>query len=58
LLAVTVIASLAVLAGVALVLTVGSLLGYLLIIGGIAGLGWAYVPTVIGRMVRWPSIGR
>jgi hypothetical protein len=39
-------------------LTVGSLLGYLLIIAGIAGLGWAYVPAVIGRFVRWLSIGR
>jgi hypothetical protein len=58
LLAVTVIASLAVVAGIVWVLTIGSLLGFLLITGGIAGLGWAYVPAVIGRMVRWLSIGR
>ena len=57
-LAVTVIAFLAVVAGVAVALTVGSLLGYLLIIGGVGGLGWAYVPAGIGRVARWLSMGR
>jgi hypothetical protein len=58
LLAVSIIAAAAVIAGIVLVLTVGSLLGYVLIVGGVAALGWAYIPAVIGRMVRWLSVGR
>jgi hypothetical protein len=53
-----VIASLTVVAGVIVVFTLGSLLGPLLIIGGIAGLGWAFVPLVISRIVHWLSMGR
>lgn len=58
-LAVSVIASLAaVVAGVVVALTWGSLLGPVLIVGGIAGLGWVFVPLVIARFVRWLSMGR
>jgi hypothetical protein len=52
------LATAAVIAGLALVFTVGSLLGYLVIIGGVAGLGWAMVPAAIDRVVRWLSSGR
>lgn len=37
----------AVVAGLAVVFTVGSLLGYLLIIGGVGAVGWTMVPAVV-----------
>lgn len=48
----------AVVAGLAVVLTVGSLFGYLLIIGGVGAVGWTMVPAVVGFFVRWLSVGR
>ncbi len=48
----------AVIAGVVVAVTWGSLLGPVLIIGGIAGLGWVFVPLVIARFVHWLSMGR
>ena len=47
-----------VVAGLILVLTVGTLLGALLIVGGVGGLGWSMAPAVVDRIVRWLSIGR
>jgi hypothetical protein len=48
----------AVIAGVALALTLGSLLGYLLIIGGVTAVGWTMVPAIVAFFVRWLSVGR
>lgn len=53
-----VIAAAAVIAGLVLVFTVDSLIGPILIIGGIAGLGWTMAPAVIARITRWLSVGR
>jgi hypothetical protein len=48
----------AVVAGVALALTVGSLLGYLLVIGGVMAVGWTMVPAMVAVFLRWLSVGR
>ncbi|MGZ4352748.1 MAG: hypothetical protein ACXVZ4_04310 [Gaiellaceae bacterium] len=53
-----VLSLLVVVAGLILALVGGTLLGALLIIGGVAGLGWSMVPAVIDRIVRWLSVGR
>jgi hypothetical protein len=47
----------AVIAGLALVLVTGTLIGALLIIGGVGGLGWALVPAVFDRIVGFLSTG-
>jgi hypothetical protein len=43
--------------GLVWVLTGGSLLGVLLIVGGVGGLGWSMVPDVIDRIARFLSTG-
>jgi hypothetical protein len=48
----------AVVAGLAVALSVGSLVGDLLIIGGVGALGWTMVPAPVGCFVRWLSVGR
>jgi hypothetical protein len=48
----------AAIAGLVVVLTVGSLLGAALIIGGVMALGILMIPAVIERIVEWLSTGR
>ena len=43
--------------GVVLAMTTGSLLGVLLIIGGLAGLGWVVVQDVVERFATFLSTG-
>jgi hypothetical protein len=51
------LSSAAVIAGLIVALTVGSLLGGILIIGGVAGLGWGMVPGLIEQFVHFLSTG-
>lgn len=46
-----------VIAGLVWVLTVGSLLGALLVVGGVAGLGWSMVPAAVDRIASFLSTG-
>jgi hypothetical protein len=46
------------LAAVAVFWFLSPLLGALMMIGAIGGLGWAMVPPIIDRAVKWLSIGR
>ena len=46
-----------VVAGIVVVYTMGSLLGPLLIIGGVMALGVAMLPDVVDRFVRLLSVG-
>jgi hypothetical protein len=48
----------AAIAGLVVVLTVGSLLGAALIIGGVMALGIMMIPAVIERVAAWLSTGR
>ena len=43
--------------GFVLVMTMGSLLGLALIIGGLGGLGWVAVPDVLDRFTVFLSTG-
>ena len=43
--------------GFVLAMTTGSLLGVLLIIGGLGGLGWVAVPDVVERFATFLSTG-
>jgi hypothetical protein len=52
-----VLSSAALVAGIVLTLTVGSLLGPLLIVGGIAGLGIGVLPEVLQAEARLLSVG-
>ena len=45
------------LAGVAVVLTVGSLLGAALVVGGVMALGVVMIPELIERIAVWLSTG-
>jgi hypothetical protein len=52
-----VLSAVAVVAGLIVVLTVGSLLGLALIVGGVLGLGWSMVPDVVDRIATFLSTG-
>jgi len=47
----------ALIAGLIVAFTVGSLLGGILIIGGVTGLGYAMVPDIVERMAQFLSTG-
>jgi hypothetical protein len=53
-----VLSSVAVIAGLILALAMESMLGALLIVGGVAGLGWSMAPAAIELVARWLSAGR